>query len=185
MKEEWQNSRGQRGRSSVTEMYKHTLDNWTQLCTHKSTNTHCKNLKRTFLFLSHPFIVFLCLLVWVMLSSGAELSHCEQRGNQSLFTNQLSSVPGWREDTKPVAGWRVHTHTHTYTKHSHQDPLASSSCFFLLKSSTPWTQSNAYLDNHVFLSLEFLGGQGDEWVCLCVKDGAVVAMAAGWVRAVW
>lgn len=26
-------------------------------------------------------------------SSGAELSHCEQSGNQSLFTNQLSSAP--------------------------------------------------------------------------------------------
>lgn len=29
-------------------------------------------------------------------SSGAELSHCEQSGNQSLFTNQLSSAPRQR-----------------------------------------------------------------------------------------
>lgn len=29
-------------------------------------------------------------------SSGAELSHCEQGGNQSLFTNQLSSAPRQR-----------------------------------------------------------------------------------------
>lgn len=29
-------------------------------------------------------------------SSGAELSHCEQRGKQSLFTNQLSSAPRQR-----------------------------------------------------------------------------------------
>lgn len=30
-------------------------------------------------------------------SSGAELSHCEQRGKQSLFTNQLSSAPHQRD----------------------------------------------------------------------------------------
>lgn len=35
----------------------------------------------------HPHLTF---------SSGAELSHCEQRGKQSLFTNQLSSAPHQR-----------------------------------------------------------------------------------------
>lgn len=33
-----------------------------------------------------------------MLTSSAELSHCEQRA-QSLFTNQLSSAPGLRESS--------------------------------------------------------------------------------------
>lgn len=93
-----------------------------------------------------------------MLSSGAELSHCEQRGNQSLFTNQLSSVPGWREDTKPV--WWTDVYTHT--KHSHQDPLAPSSSFFPLQSSTTRTQSNVLVNNHVFF--------GCVCVRVCVKE---------------
>lgn len=47
----------------------------------------------------------------VMLTSSAELSHCEQRA-QSLFTNQLSSAPGLRESflcawsvTPMLGGW--------------------------------------------------------------------------------
>jgi len=83
----------------VTEMHKHTQAiELTGVHTKAKTNTHSRHRRN---FKEHLcFTVFLCLLVWVMLSSGAELSHCEQRGNQSLFTNQLSSVPGWREDTK-------------------------------------------------------------------------------------
>lgn len=96
---------GQRGGSSVTEIRKHTSDK-------KKTAATVKTKKHTPLFL---FVVFFCLLVGVMLSSGAELSHCEQRGNQSLFTNQLSSVPGWREDTKPVWETDVYRHTCTHT----------------------------------------------------------------------
>lgn len=61
-----------------------------------------------------------------MLSSGAELSHCEQRGNQSLFTNQLSSEPGWRgADTKKA---RPH-------KNTHQGPPAPSSTALPLQSA--------------------------------------------------
>lgn len=39
-----------------------------------------------------------------MLTSSAELSHCEQRA-QSLFTNQLSSAPGLRESF--LCAWSV------------------------------------------------------------------------------
>lgn len=39
-----------------------------------------------------------------MLTSSAELSHCEQRA-QSLFTNQLSSAPGLRESC--VCAWSM------------------------------------------------------------------------------
>lgn len=123
--------RGRWGRTK-TEMYKYALENWSRTNTH---SLHCtkkrggrrktsKNIS-SLAFLSRRLILFLCLLVWFMLSSGAELSHCEQRGNQSLFTNQLSSVPGWREDTIPVCqvDWHVHPHTcaRTHTL-SHRDP---------------------------------------------------------------
>lgn len=41
----------------------------------------------------------------IMLTSSAELSHCEQRA-QSLFTNQLSSAPGLRQSSVcAVAGY--------------------------------------------------------------------------------
>lgn len=94
-----------------------------------------------------------------MLSSGAELSHCEQRGNQSLFTNQLSSVPAWREDTKLV--WRadVSTHTHTLLNETLVQTLRLPRHSSFLSNHQPLlTQSNALVNNHaVFVT-----------VCVCV-----------------
>lgn len=148
---------------------------------HKHTHTHCKKLQRTFLFSlrSHTdSLSSFCLLVWVMLSSGAELSHCEQRGNQSLFTNQLSSVPGWREDTKPA--WRTDVRAHTLTQDTRIEPLQlPDHPFFLLNHQL--LQHNQTHSQIIMSSLVL-----SFWMCVCVcEGGAVVAMAAGWVRAVW
>lgn len=91
-----------------------------------------------------------CLLVEVVLSSGAELSHCEQRGNQSLFTDQLSSASGWREETKRRRGrdGRV------------SRTLPSSSLSLL----APQTLLYEPVGNHVVFGLNFPWVRG----CVCV-----------------
>lgn len=131
-------------------LYKHTLDNWSRKirpnCPHTHVTTTVKTLWHiSLLSSSHTHLSSpLCLPVWVMLSSGAELSHCEQRGNQSLFTNQLSSVSGWREDTKTCP---------TCTR-SYKTPAEMSSFitlpppffpFFISKSPAPQTQSHTQI----------------------------------------
>lgn len=128
------------------------------VCPH-NTNTHsslCKHLKRKFplsRFFSSSWLSCCCLLVCVMLSSGAELSHCEQRGNQSLFTNQLSSVPGWRENTNPV--WPTDMSIHSHTKHSSK-PSSPLLILPLFSNHQALTQSNTLLGNHVFSGFEYV-----------------------------
>lgn len=68
---------GQAGLSSSGISVPHQADH--QLCPHLAAVASARQLQ-----LNCPHLTF---------SSGAELSHCEQSGNQSLFTNQLSSAP--------------------------------------------------------------------------------------------
>lgn len=144
---------------------------------------HISLLSSSHTHLSSP----LCLPVWVMLSSGAELSHCEQRGNQSLFTNQLSSVSGWREDTKTCP-----TCTRSYKTAAVMSSFITLSPFFFpffsSKSPAPQTQSHTQIIKSSFVCFfvppptQVSGGR----VCLCMYiGGAVVAIAADWVKAVW
>lgn len=113
-----------------------------------------------------------CRLLWVMLSSGAELSHCEQRGNQSLFTNQLSSEPGWRGE----GGAGGLSQTPHAQKHS-----SRSSGSLINLSSSPINSHNqtTLVNNHVFFPRSgFSEGR------LHVPGGGA-ADAVGRVGAVW
>lgn len=156
-------------------LYKHTFDNWSRKirpnCPHTHVTATVKTLWHIFLLssshthLSSP----LCLPVWVMLSSGAELSHCEQRGNQSLFTNQLSSVSGWREDTKTCP-----TCTRSYKTAAVMSSFITLSPFFslLLLQITSSSNTITHSDNQVFFCLFFCSPPHkfleDECVYVCV-----------------
>lgn len=65
----------------------------------------------------------------VMLSSGAELSHCEQR-DKSLFTNQLSSAPALRGSPRA----RSVTHAVLRSRHPAGRPGEKPCCLFIFSS---------------------------------------------------
>lgn len=64
------------------------------------TSTYCNTARQAAMYLRHQVLPAPRRLTLkrphLTFSSGAELSHCEQRGKQSLFTNQLSSAPRQR-----------------------------------------------------------------------------------------
>lgn len=64
------------------------------------TSTYCNTARQAATYLRHQVLPAPRRLTLkrphLTFSSGAELSHCEQRGKQSLFTNQLSSAPRQR-----------------------------------------------------------------------------------------
>lgn len=75
-----------------------------------------------------------------MLTSSAELSHCEQRA-QSLFTNQLSSAPGLRESslcirsvTPMLGGFSSKTDYFLSQRLTYHPPVSVSPSFICISS---------------------------------------------------